>query len=952
MKFKRYISAILSAAVTASSVGVIQSSADELANPVISRNCPAYSQLNSDTASAANDDFYYSFWSGSAGDYLAYDLSGIPRAERGKVLAAWYNAAGNYDSTVTGQTADGIPTDYTIEVNDGAGGTCPVSGWKTVETVKDNTLHSRQHVIDMTGYNWIRLNVQKAGGSESGSVSVNFDIHNVSEGVSDSWIFFGDSITAGGMMNCYGTSFAQYVNSIDSRYFPAQENGGIGGIFSTDGKNNIVRWLSTFPGRYVSIAYGTNDAWGNQTGAENYYNNTAYMVEQVLKAGKTPIVPKIPYSTNTDLSSNLAEYNAQIDRIYKNYPKVIKGPDFYAYFEENPHLLSADGVHPTSEGYDGMRQLWARTMYTNVYKLISITSDEEYIIGDINEDGDINTADAVLLCKYLLNCTNLEEYSNSDKTADLDGNGKVNVMDWVRLKRMLSIESDLPGEIGSDGLWKAVDSNVKLQGRNIIDSETTWLVQSGSAAEFTVTGSSAKLVLAGDDGIGNDKDFRPRYAVYVDNELICDNTMDSREKTVELFSGSDKTEKTVKVILLSEAMYGGLGIKGIDVTSDDKKPVRPVQKGKLNIEFIGDSITCAYGVEGAGNGDSFKTTTENFTKSYAYLTAQKLGADYSACCYSGNGIISGYSSDGNKNTDNCLIPDCYDVASKWGNYDKSWDFAGNKRDVVVINLGTNDSSYISANGITEDEKEERAREFVDGYKKFLETVREKNSSAYIICTVGTMLFDNTYEYVEKAVEEYKTETGDSRILYYRSATQSADDGYGSDWHPSEVTQQKISYVLADKICTALGLESDQEGLDVAAEAEYILEMDESKGANAASFVGYDKSFWVNTVTGGSSPEDIRAVLKGISLKKGSKYLLEFDYTSSKEYEMPVRVTRQGSSSSDDIFFEEQLKTNSEKQHFSAEFTCDRSDVSSIEFLLGGQDSCNTTLSAIKLTVVK
>ena len=89
------------------------------------------------------------------------------------------------------------------------------------------------------------MNISKVDGKEGGTASVNFDIHNVSDGISDSWLFLGDSITAGGMNNCYGTGFATFMNRLDSRYFPIQENGGIGGITSTDGKNNIDRWLST-----------------------------------------------------------------------------------------------------------------------------------------------------------------------------------------------------------------------------------------------------------------------------------------------------------------------------------------------------------------------------------------------------------------------------------------------------------------------------------------------------------------------------------------------------------------------------------------------------------------------------------------------------------------------------------------------------------------------------------
>lgn len=263
---KKFMASVISAltafsSVVCSSVVSTTASAEFTANTVISRDCPAYSSAGTGSASSANDKYYYSFWNSSAPDYLAYDLSDVPENQRKKVIAVWYNATGQFDYTVVNGSSNGMPSDYTIEVNAASGGTYPEDGWEVVETVNDNTLHSRQHVVDMSGYNWIRMNITGNDGKSGGYTSINMDIHNVSEGISDSWIFYGDSITACGMMNCYGTGFAEYVNQIDSSYYPIQENGGIGGIRSSDGAANIDRWLAAFPGKYVSIAYGTNDAW-------------------------------------------------------------------------------------------------------------------------------------------------------------------------------------------------------------------------------------------------------------------------------------------------------------------------------------------------------------------------------------------------------------------------------------------------------------------------------------------------------------------------------------------------------------------------------------------------------------------------------------------------------------------------------------------------------------------
>lgn len=362
----------------------------------------------------------------------------------------------------------------------------------------------------------------------------------------------------------------------------------------------------------------------------------------------------------------------------------------------------------------------------------------------------------------------------------------------------LSKYSNINGNSGEvkNSSWKATSDNTKLIGRNVIKDDVTWLVQSGSAVEFNVTGESAEIVLAGDSGTDSDEDHRPRYAVYVDDELILDEILSVKKKKIEIFSGKSSITKKVKVIMLSEAIYGAIGVDSINVSSGAAKPVKPVAKNNICIEFIGDSITCAYGVESKNSEEPFKTSTENFTKSYAYLTAQKLGADYSTVCYSGHGIISGYTGNDQKDP-KAIIPDCYEYASKRNGYTDKWDFESHKSDIIVINLGTNDSLYITGNSRTDLKK--RSQEFIDEYIKFLKTVRKNNNQSYIICTLGTMDYYNISKFANKAVEKYRSETDDNKITFYRSVMQNAADGYGSDSHPSEVTQQKISCELSDKI---------------------------------------------------------------------------------------------------------------------------------------------------------
>lgn len=573
----------------------------------------------------------------------------------------------------------------------------------------------------------------------------------------------------------------------------------------------------------------------------------------------------------------------------------------------------------------------------NFKKIISVSaaaSVSAFILGSFISNAVNEYSPAAL--KHLNNTVLGKE--KSVEADDVNGDGTIDSFDICLLRKMANTST---GEVVTKN-YSASDSNVKLMGRNLISDDTTWLVQSGSAAEFTVTGSCLEITLTGDSSIENDADYRSRYAIVLDGEVVIDNVMSQSEETITVFKSDIQKTAKVKVIHLSEAMNGAVGIKNISVTSSAARPIIPEPEKELSIEFIGDSITCAYGVEGKSSYESFKTTTENFMKSYAYLTAKKLNADYSAVCYSGHGIISGYTS-GDKNTDS-LIPDCYSLVGKLKNYSTEWDFSKRSNDVVVINLGTNDSSYIGS------DLEGKGAEFIEGYVEFLKTVREKNPEAYIICTLGTM-GDDIYPLVEQAAQNYSSKTGDKRIMSYRSAVQNQADGIGSDWHPSEITQQNSAYVLADKICQALGMESDQIGLDVAADAEYLLDIDPDKGGNAAHYVGYDKSFWINMVTGGESPDAINAVLSGISLKSGGKYRLEFDCTSAAERIMPVEIRSRSDKSI--VLFSDDVEAGSEKFHYSKELTIDKNcSDAEITFALGGNDYYNVTLSNIKLVKIE
>lgn len=341
--------------------------------PIISRNAPAFASDRVNLPSRANDSDYGTLWrSTGVPAWLAYDLSGVPAAQRGLVVVAWYNGESEvYDAAVVGRDARGVPAAYTVEANAAAGGPdAPEAGWVALAGVAGNSYHSRQHVVDLAGYNWVRLLVTELAAPVGGGVRFNLDVHDAGRGVEDAWIFYGDSITAGAMNAApigSTSTYAQLINLRVPSNFPTQESGGIGGLRSGDGARLIGNWLATYPGRYVGLSYGTNDARA-EVSPEAFYADYEAMVRAVVAAGKVPVIPKIPWGRARHIQMSVPALNATLDELYTAYPAIVRGPDLWAYFLERQDLISRDGVHPTAAGYAAYRQHWADTMARHVYR--------------------------------------------------------------------------------------------------------------------------------------------------------------------------------------------------------------------------------------------------------------------------------------------------------------------------------------------------------------------------------------------------------------------------------------------------------------------------------------------------------------------------------------------------------------------------------------------------------
>lgn len=343
------------------------------------------------------------------------------------------------------------------------------------------------------------------------------------------------------------------------------------------------------------------------------------------------------------------------------------------------------------------------------------------------------------------------------------------------------------------------DYLIKTTGHTVDNGDQVWLISSAAEASFRVTGARYVLLkLRADDSVLDpEKEMHlPRFEIRLNGKKILDARLAEKDETVTVFEGIEKKNADIRLIKLSECTSSLMALRGI--LTDGR--IEPLPERPLKMEFIGDSITCGYGVEGKSEAETFTTATENAAKGYAFLTAEALDADTVLTCYSGHGIISGYTDNPAIINDADLVPPYYEKEGRngfrlpTGKYaqETERDFDRFQPDYIVLNLGTNDLSWCGTD-------EARGRAFAKLYTQFLKTVRKKNPKARILCTLGTM-GTGLNPMMQLAAEAYCKETGDTQVhVLLLEEQNAARDGYGSDFHPNEITQRLLAGVVTDAL---------------------------------------------------------------------------------------------------------------------------------------------------------
>ncbi|KAL4727971.1 hypothetical protein ACLX1H_004676 [Fusarium chlamydosporum] len=256
-----------------------------------------------------------------------------------------------------------------------------------------------------------------------------------------------------------------------------------------------------------------------------------------------------------------------------------------------------------------------------------------------------------------------------------------------------------------------------------------------------------------------------------------------------------KGTHTVELRKRSEASFGSFGITGI--TTDGKLIDTAAPKRK--IEIIGDSISVGYGLDGVLPCVD-TAALQNNGKTYGAVAARALNADYSVVAWSGKGLTRNYASSPPDTSP--TMPVLY---TRYGASDKDNSFTFPMSwvpDAVVINLGTNDFSYLNVRDPV------NPAELTKALVKLVKSIQSHYPKAQFFFVSSPLLSDYYPTQADaqksnniKVLKDAMQQLSGVKTHFVDWPTQGSEAG--CDYHPNAATHAQGGKLLAASIKSAL-----------------------------------------------------------------------------------------------------------------------------------------------------
>ena len=335
----------------------------------------------------------------------------------------------------------------------------------------------------------------------------------------------------------------------------------------------------------------------------------------------------------------------------------------------------------------------------------------------------------------------------------------------------------------------ATDARVTFVGRALKSDGSLTFDFPASYFRVAFTGKSLSMRVS-----DSKRDF---FAVWIDCPTSAEPTriveVKGNDTIIPLILPEDVKRSKVKEhqVFIQKRTEAGCGKATVHAFITDGRFVQAPAMKERQIEFIGDSYTCGYGVDALSRKDPFTDETENASRTYASIVARYFDADYMAIAHSGRGICRNAGS----NIPWEVMTDIYqytidrDSTTRWSVSESAF-----RPDITVIYLGTNDfSSYMMPD----------FNKFRKGYLRLLSYVKANYGADHPVLCVASKTSDYQFMYVRDVVNNCGL-TNVHYLGYFPAQHHSTDEDLGAGWHPNYNGQQKVAYSIIPYIATITG----------------------------------------------------------------------------------------------------------------------------------------------------
>lgn len=334
---------------------------------------------------------------------------------------------------------------------------------------------------------------------------------------------------------------------------------------------------------------------------------------------------------------------------------------------------------------------------------------------------------------------------------------------------------------------------IKWMGRTYYNEEkkVNEVYHSASGFEIFVKGFNVYATITATNY--SDLSCRPCIVIVIDDDFDNAQTIfltKASQDVALMTNNKDILEHKIDVYKRSESIDSHIAVS---LLKTDGIFIKKIEEKELKIEFIAASSSTGYGNLGSPSSEGKTTSNSDALKGFAFLTAQALNADVNIFSASGWGCA--FSQWTNPNNTN--VPAYYDYVDFKSSIE--WDHNNFVPDVVVVNLGTNDWSYINA-AVTATQRDERMTKFQQAYVEFLRKLHDYYPDAQIIVLYGLMQEQNIFEMTEVIVKNAQAYIPNLKVIKILG------DAGGYNSHPSAKRHAEIAEELTAFIKTTLGIE--------------------------------------------------------------------------------------------------------------------------------------------------